>query len=118
MSSEQARHDLADLKKKRDQMIVEAERLREARECLPRNDKKGAHEMQQEINKLQTQIRGLRPQIVHLQNIAEKQEGHYLWVGAVHELFGDAAVRQCFDHMKEAKKSRRQVGVVNDEPHA
>lgn len=82
--------------------------LMEARNCLPRNDKAGAHELLVEINRLQKEERGMRPTIAGAREREEKREQHSLWCACILELYGEEDLALCFEWMKQEKRNRKK----------
>ena len=78
------------------------------RSCLPRNDKENAHKLLIEINKLQREMRDLKPAIARMREIEDKRENHSLWVSCIRELYGDEDLALCFEWIKQERKRRKE----------
>jgi hypothetical protein len=79
------------------------------RQSLPKSRKIEREEILQLCESvLQYQVK-LKEDVKEAAEVAHKIEGHLLWKDAVHAIWGEAGLQQCYAHMSEQEAQRSKL---------
>ena len=106
---EKLNRTLRDGRKLLEKLKAKSAELMLVRNTLPLDQQETREELLEMCNSVSDYIGRLKADMRHAEIVSQIIEGHVMWKRAVKELFGDAGLSQCYEHMKKQDSDRIRV---------
>ncbi len=113
---EKLNRTLRDGRKLLEKLKSKSAELMLTRQTLPLDQHQTREDLLDLCNQVADYINRLKADMRQAELISQKIEGHVMWKRAVRDLFGDAGLTQCYEHMKKQEADRIRTWTAPELP--